>query len=63
MEHEHNMNTAEMIDRLRHLLHADGNESNFHMPSMLKDVPSFTSSETTPIRGEHLIGELGRRTY
>lgn len=63
MEQVFNVHTAEMIDRLKHLMRSDGDDSNFTMPSMLKDVPSFTSSQTGPHRGARDIGELGRRTY
>lgn len=63
MKYEISVTTAAMIEYMRHLMPHDTAESDFAMPSLLKDVPSYTSTSTAPLRGERGIGELGRRPY
>lgn len=53
---------AEMVAELKHLMRNDDDPPTFTMPSMLKEVPSFSSTDSVPL-GE-MIGraELGRRS-
>lgn len=60
MEHEDQI--AEMVDKLRHLLGNRDEERNFVAPSLLKEVPSITSSDSVPPWEAKGRAELGRRS-
>lgn len=40
--------TEHMIGTMRHLLGQEGKPFDFSMPTLLRDVPSFTSTDTGP---------------
>jgi hypothetical protein len=52
-----------MIDQMRHLLSSDDSMvgADYKMPSLLQDVPSFTSDHACAPLGESKHAELGRR--
>lgn len=54
---------ADMVVKLRHLMVGNENNQDFVQPSLLKEVPSFTSSGTAPMNLERNRAELGRRTF
>ena len=54
---------ADMVVKLRHLMGNSENQQDFVQPSLLKEVPSFTSSGTAPFNLERQRAELGRRSY
>lgn len=51
---------ARMVDQMKHLLGPDHREDDFVMPSLLKEVPSFTSTESVPRQEVITRAELGR---
>lgn len=57
---KHDSELAKMVDQMRHLLGPDARNDDFVMPSLLKEVPSFTSTESVPRQEVTTRAELGR---
>ena len=51
---------AEKIEQLRHLMGTSERDENFPEPSLLKEIPLFTSNETMPREGDEIRAKLGR---
>jgi hypothetical protein len=54
---------AEMVVKLKQLMTSANNDSDFVQPSLLKEVPSFTSSDSVPMTRGNERAQLGRRAY
>lgn len=52
----------EKISFLQHLMGNKEGESDFISPSLLREVPSFTSTDTQPTKGEADIAKLWARS-
>ena len=51
-----------MVTQLQHLMGSQDNETNFTMPSFLKDVPSYTTTTTAPDEKGEELATLRRYT-
>lgn len=51
--------THDMVGALRHLMAPEETRVDFTMPSLLKDVPSFTSTDSGPRGAVTEYAELG----
>lgn len=51
--------TETMIKTLRYLMAPEGTVYDFAMPSLLKNVPSITSSDSAKPRGDTYNAKLG----
>lgn len=52
---------AEMMAELKEVLGDDGNVRDFEPPSLLREVPSFTSTDSWPLGDAQNDAELGGR--
>jgi len=57
---KHDSELAKMVDQMKHLLGPDTRNDDFVMPSLLKEVRSFTSTESVPRQEVVSRAELGR---
>ena len=55
----HTASTADMVEALRHLMGSDDYGADFKMPSLLREVPSYSTTDSDPRRAIIGYGELG----
>lgn len=53
----------EMVAELKHLMSNEERPQDFSLPSMLKEVPSFTSTDSVPLEEVPFRAQLGGSSH